>query len=421
MSTDNNTSNSTFYFNQAADQWAITQILQLTTRDQLHLALHLLGLVSSSNSEHRKLSLRRIATDLGYSRQTAKPLKVRMVAAGLLVELKAPGRSSLYGLGPEFNIDRYKQLIELHPKLAAAGQLQWPFNQGQRAGASKPARRVDQLERSTGGSVRLIQGVDQLERSRVDQLERSTIEISRDIPLEISLESQEQPLAEVEPQASGRTAASPAEISEQPEIQKAESTQPSSELQQLDRDVLIPLTGLPAGLIPLAPGVREQLVEPLELDADDSTWVFGRPCLVEGSHPTEQWIVIRQLKQPEPNNQTDRFYRLDLSEVWNVDQSSARSKGNAASISIRGLGVLGSSTVNATVNKAAHTLNDQPRKIRPGDHVLLNDQLCIVVGHDWDQQPEHYTVKDLKSDKTQSVVADQLSHASTQAIVEPAA
>ena len=117
--------------------------------------------------------------------------------------------------------------------------------------------------------------------------------------------------------------------------------------------------------------------------------------------------------QPGPERPT-----ASQAQVQTVTSSD---KNNAASISIKGLGVLGSSTVNATVNKAAHTLNDQPRKIRLGDHVLLNDRLCIVVGHDWDQQPEHYTVKDLKSDKTQSVVADQLSHASTQAIVEPAA
>lgn len=219
------TDNRAFFYNRAADQWAITQLLQLTTRDQLHLVLHILGLVASGRGDHRTLSLRRIASDLGYSRQTVKPLKARMVAANLLIELASNGGSSLYALGPAITSDTYRCLLQQYEDLARARQLQWPFNTRQRSGAAAPGplpeqsgcSGVDQSERSRGGSVRLIQGVDQSERSRVDQSERSPIEISSDVSSNSS--QSEQPSAEVEQQASALTGSSPAEISEQPDQQ----------------------------------------------------------------------------------------------------------------------------------------------------------------------------------------------------------
>lgn len=218
-----------FFFNQPADQWAITQLLGLKTRDQLHLALHILGLISSSNAEHRKLSFRRLAVDLGYSRQSVKPLKARMVAAGLLAEHTVTGRSGTYSLGPVFTSSRYQQLIEQFEPLAEAGKLDWPFNSSRRKGSSAGRLQtagVDQSERSTSGSVRVIQGVDQSERSRVDQSERSTIESLREVSLENSLESK--PSAEVLPQASA-FGSGPAEISEQPNSQEQPDQQQSDQ------------------------------------------------------------------------------------------------------------------------------------------------------------------------------------------------
>ena len=206
-----------FFFNSAASQWAVTHMLGIVTRDQLHLALHILGLVDSSKSEHRTLSLRRIAEDLGYSRQTVKPIKAKLVSYGFLIQISTAGRSSIYKLGPAVDSDHYRFLVEQHKQLAANGQLVWPFNGAQRRGAAtiNPIHQqgVDQSERSRGGSVRAIQGVDQSERSTLDQSERSTIDSIGQAPMDKFMESQtQQPSAEVIPQAFG-----PADLSEQPE------------------------------------------------------------------------------------------------------------------------------------------------------------------------------------------------------------
>lgn len=202
------------FFNQPADQWAVTHLLGLTTRDQLHLAFHILGLASSSNTEHRKLSLSRLARDLGYSRQTVTPLKDRLVAEQLLVELVIPGKSSLYGLGPALASSRYLELVEQYESLARARQLQWPFNGCQRTGAANTKQVPAQSERAGTCSVRLSTPPAQSERATPAQPERAPIETLREFPLEKSLESK--PPAEVEHQASGLTASSPASLPEQP-------------------------------------------------------------------------------------------------------------------------------------------------------------------------------------------------------------
>jgi len=208
-----------FFFTQPATQWAITQILQLTTRDQLHLVLHILGYISSNKADHCTLSLSRIARDLGYSRQTVKPIKARLIKANLITELATPGKPSLYSLGPATRDQRFNDLITLFDDLANQHQLTWPFNGGQRAGAAAINALPDQSERSGGDQSERSGGVISQSDQVPDQLERSPIETSRDVSSKTFLESSP---AEVEPQASA-SGYGPAEISaEQPEQPKAE-------------------------------------------------------------------------------------------------------------------------------------------------------------------------------------------------------
>lgn len=186
----NNATQPQLFFNEPAHQWAVTHLLGLTTRDQLHLALHILGLISRSKTEYRRLSLSRLARDLGYSRQTVTPLKDRLVAEQLVVELVMPGKLNLYGLGPALGGSRYLELVEQYDSLARARQLRWPFNGGQRAGAAATNHRPAQLERAGTCSVRASNPPAQLERATPAQSERAPMETLRDSPLETSLESE---------------------------------------------------------------------------------------------------------------------------------------------------------------------------------------------------------------------------------------
>ena len=144
MSSDTATSNVAprFFFNSAASQWAVTHIAGFTTRSQLSLGLHLLGLVAISKSEHRTLSLSSEARSLGHKDRFAFQVKTALVAAQLLVEHKRPGFKSTYQLGPAAESDRYRFLLQQHEQLAKQRQLSWPFN-------SKTDQMVDQSERST--------------------------------------------------------------------------------------------------------------------------------------------------------------------------------------------------------------------------------------------------------------------------------
>ena len=197
---------SRFYFNPAADRWAVAQIANLTSH-QSYLALHLLGLVSSTKAEHRKLSLRRIAREQGHIDRFVVEVKAALVATRLLVEQKRNGGTSTYSLGPAVDGPDYQLLLEQHAQRTGTNKTK---------GGAVPQTAVGAVPQTAG----VLSGRQQ---GAIPQT--AHIESIESIHGEFLLKAAaEQPSAEVEPQASGLTASSPAEIPEQPTAEQPEES-----------------------------------------------------------------------------------------------------------------------------------------------------------------------------------------------------
>ena len=407
MSLNNSESLRFIPFIDPADEWAVTQILQLTTETQLSIAMRLLGLVRNAGGEYRKLSLERIHRERGHSKPSVRGTKDQMVAAGLLVELKAPGRSSLYGLGPEFAGPRYMQLVEQHAELAAADQLPWPFNEAQRAGGRKPADSSNRSSRTTtqerpGNSelpttrkLRVTPRPGNSELPTPGNSELPPIETLRDIPLEkSSKDRQEQPSAEIN---------TPQSVEVDPFLEE-------------NPDLTSVEIGL-EGVEPLTAELHSLLVEAIGLQEDGMLWTLNQPCIVEGFHPVERWILLRRLAGPFPNDALDRFYAWGISclidQQREVEPQKSSDPNCVANFKIKGI------HDHPAVIDDSHLLSTRPSNLKPGDQVLLNDCFCVVQSYDWEN--ERCTVIDLKTNESCCVDVDQVLIAPSSAIVETSA
>jgi hypothetical protein len=306
---------SRFYFNPAADRWAVAQIANLTSH-QSYLALHLLGLVSSTKAEHRKLSLRRIAREQGHIDRFVVEVKAALVATRLLVEQKRNGGTSTYSLGPAVDGPDYQLLLEQHAQRTGTNKTK---------GGAVPQTAVGAVPQTAG----VLSGRQQ---GAIPQT--AHIESIESVHGEFLLKAAaEQPSAEVEPQASGLTASSPAEISEQPTAeQPEESTQENyaTEWQQKKYQQLKEKQAQHE-LITVEPDHPvDSIVEysdadeliPLDICIYSVTWEQPCPVVVINKNPGGSYCVSKDLDDHPALPPSDSRMNVDVDELIKVTEDS---------------------------------------------------------------------------------------------------
>ena len=375
-----------FFFNPVDQQFAVAWLINAKSRDQLNIAMHLLGMVDTSTNGSRSISVASEAVAFDINRRRPGEIKAALVKAGLLTEIKIPGKPSTLQLGPAVESDRFELLLQEHRNQARAKDVRWPWAK---------ARKSADLTPQKGHPLTPNEGSPHLTPQKGHPLtpnEGSPLRVL-ETPEKSSLkrEAAQQPESEVN---------TPQSVEVDPVLEAFPFLNRVESLAGVE-----PCSKELRALLKSAFGNHEELM------------LRDQRFLVEGQRPVDQCVVLCHgsgNRYALPQNLLDPeqpFVRYFLG--GGVERSKAPSSRSAANIKIRGI------HDRPAVVDNNHLLTPKPSSLMPGDKVLLNDRHCVVTSYDWEN--ERCTVVDLKTNESCCVDVDQVSHTPSLAIVDQAA